>query len=115
MEEKKLDFFVVHFLQRILAYQEYLHCNFENFKQYFYITFCLLWSTLEVEIDRLDLSAQLPANEHMTNISLPTCNRDATNVKDVYNVYEIIPRSKLETLYDHAQEILNSSVEGYKY
>lgn len=69
-------------------------------------------SVSKVEIDRLDLSTQLPANEHMTNISLPTCNRDVTNVKDVYNVYEIIPRSKLETLYDHAQEILNGSVEG---
>ncbi|KZC10710.1 hypothetical protein WN55_02196, partial [Dufourea novaeangliae] len=69
-----------------------------------------------VEIDRMDLSTQLPDNDYITNTALPECNRDATNVKDVYNVYDIIPQNMLETLYDKATEILNkdsSSLEGY--
>ncbi|XP_054002469.1 uncharacterized protein LOC128889115 [Hylaeus anthracinus] len=68
-----------------------------------------------VEIDRTDLSIQLPDNEFITNTALPECNRDATNVKDVYNVYDIIPENKLENLYEKATEILNedsSSLEG---
>ncbi|XP_015432750.1 PREDICTED: DNA-directed RNA polymerase I subunit RPA49-like [Dufourea novaeangliae] len=68
-----------------------------------------------VEIDRMDLSTQLPDNDYITNTALPECNRDATNVKDVYNVYDIIPQNMLETLYDKATEILNkdsSSLEG---
>ena len=39
-----------------------------------------------VEIDRMDLSIQLPDNEYITNTILPECNRDATNVNDVYNI-----------------------------
>ncbi|XP_076663204.1 uncharacterized protein LOC143366219 [Andrena cerasifolii] len=67
-----------------------------------------------VDIDRMDLSMQLPDNEFITNTSLPECNRDATNVADVYNVYDIIPESKLETMYEKATEMLNddSSVDG---
>ncbi|EZA53906.1 hypothetical protein DMN91_009942 [Ooceraea biroi] len=69
-------------------------------------------AVLNVEIDKMDLSNQLPANESAEAALLPPCNRDATNVKDVYNVYDIIPRSKLETLYEHAMEVLNGNVEG---
>lgn len=65
----------------------------------------------DVEIDRLDLSTQLQTDDGISSVMLPTCNRDATNVKDVYNVYDIIPRSKLEMLYDHAMEILNGDLE----
>lgn len=49
----------------------------------------------------------------MPNTILPACNRNASNVKDVYNVYDIIPKSKLETLYEHAMEVLNGDLEGY--
>ncbi|XP_029178180.1 uncharacterized protein LOC114945974 [Nylanderia fulva] len=66
-----------------------------------------------VEIDRLDLSVQLQTDDCISTI-LPTCNRDASNVKDVYNVYDIIPRSKLEMLYEHAMKILNGDVEEEK-
>lgn len=68
-----------------------------------------------VDIDRMDLSMQLPDSEFITNTSLPGCNRDATNVADVYNVYDIIPESKLETMYEKATEMLNdeSSVDGF--
>ncbi|KAL0116750.1 hypothetical protein PUN28_009990 [Cardiocondyla obscurior] len=65
-----------------------------------------------VEIDRLELSNQLQTEEHLSNTILPVCNRNATNAKDVYNIYDIIPKSKLETLYEHAMEVLNGDVEG---
>lgn len=65
-----------------------------------------------VEIDRLDLTTQLPENEYITNSSLPYCNRDAAEAKDVYNIYDIVPREKLETLYDKASEVLNGDLEG---
>ncbi|XP_011708126.1 PREDICTED: uncharacterized protein LOC105462910 [Wasmannia auropunctata] len=65
-----------------------------------------------VEIDRLDLSNQLQAEDCISNTILPACNRNASNVKDVYNVYDIIPKSKLETLHEHAMEALNGDVEG---
>ncbi|XP_076162805.1 uncharacterized protein LOC143144363 [Ptiloglossa arizonensis] len=68
-----------------------------------------------VEIDRTDLSMQLPDNEFIMNTALPECNRDAINVKNVYNIYDIIPQDKLETLYKKVSEILNedsSSLEG---
>ena len=61
----------------------------------------------DVEIDRMDLSVQLPDNECIT--TLPECNRNATDVNDVYNVYDIVPKNKLETLYDNVAEILNNS------
>lgn len=52
-------------------------------------------------------------DEYITNTNLPACDREATNVKDLYNIYDIIPKSKLETLYDQAVEILKGTVEGY--
>lgn len=65
----------------------------------------------DVEIDRLDLSTPLEVEDSL-NAILPACNRNASNVKDVYNVYDIIPKSKLETLYEHAMEVLNGDLEG---
>lgn len=65
-----------------------------------------------VDIDRLDLSTPLPEAEYITNTLLPPCNRDATNVKDVYNVYDIVPESKLDTLKEVALEILENGDEG---
>ncbi|XP_076643300.1 DNA-directed RNA polymerase I subunit RPA49 [Halictus rubicundus] len=72
-------------------------------------------TVINVEIDRTDLSIQLPDNDYITNTALPECNREANNVKDVYNIYDIIPQAKLETLYDAASEVLNedsNSLEG---
>lgn len=65
-----------------------------------------------VEIDRLEFSTQLQNDEIIQSSILPACNRNASNVKDVYNVYDIIPKSKLETLYDHAKEVLEGATEG---
>lgn len=56
---------------------------------------------------------QIETEDSILSGILPTCNRNASNVKDVYNVYDIIPRSKLETLYEHAKEVLNGDLEGY--
>lgn len=67
----------------------------------------------DVEVDRLDLVTQIQTEDSILNGILPACNRNASNVKDVYNVYDIIPRSKLETLYEHANEVLNGDLEGY--
>lgn len=76
---------------------------------YIYILYKILLACFyllaDIEIDRLDLS--VPTDDCISNTVLPTCNRDATNVKDVYNIDDIIPRSKLEMLYEHAMEILN--------
>ncbi|XP_012231582.2 uncharacterized protein Polr1E [Linepithema humile] len=65
-----------------------------------------------IEIDRLELSTQLQTDEIIHNSILPACNRNASNVKDVYNVYDIIPKSKVETLYEHAKEVLEGAMEG---
>lgn len=65
-----------------------------------------------IEIDRLDLSTQLPENEYITNTSLPHCNRDAINVEDVYNVYDIVPEKKLKTLHQKASDLLIGDFEG---
>ncbi|XP_011867904.1 PREDICTED: uncharacterized protein LOC105562029 [Vollenhovia emeryi] len=65
-----------------------------------------------IEIDRQDLSTQLQPEDCISNTLLPACNRNASNVKDVYNVYDIIPKSKLEMLHEHAMEVLNGDVEG---
>lgn len=61
----------------------------------------------DVEFGRMELSAQLPDDGCIINLTLPHCKRDATDVNDVYNMYDIVPKSKLETLYDNAAEILN--------
>ncbi|KAG7205171.1 hypothetical protein KM043_018263 [Ampulex compressa] len=65
-----------------------------------------------IEIDRVDLATPLPNNEYITNTGLPHCNRDAVNVKDVYNLYDIIPKDKLKTLYEKATEALESDTQG---
>lgn len=72
-----------------------------------------MYLSADVEIDRLDLVNQLQTEDSLLSGILPTCNRNATNVKDVYNIYDIIPKSKLETLYEHATEVLNGDLEGY--
>ncbi|XP_018056999.1 PREDICTED: uncharacterized protein LOC108692931 [Atta colombica] len=63
-----------------------------------------------VEINRLDLSSQLP-NDDCLNAILPVCNRNASNVKDVYNIYDIIPKSKLEMLYEYAMKITDEDMK----
>jgi hypothetical protein len=75
----------------------------------------LIFFFIDVEINKSDLSTQLSTTESVINSFLPTCNRSASNVKDVYNIYDIIPKSKLETLYEHVVEILNGKIEGYVY
>ena len=66
----------------------------------------------DVEINRLDLSNQLP-NDDCLNAILPVCNRNASNVKDVYNIYDIIPKSKLEMLYEYAMKITDEDMKEY--
>ncbi|XP_046820794.1 uncharacterized protein LOC124425058 [Vespa crabro] len=65
-----------------------------------------------IEINQEDLETQIADNDSITNIHLPHCNRDATNVKDVYNINDIIPENKLETLYETAKETINRVPEG---
>lgn len=67
---------------------------------------------LDIEVDRIELSTEIP-DEYITNTNLPACNREAINVKDVYNIYDIVPKSVLETLYDQAVEILKGAIEEY--
>ncbi|KAL2720866.1 DNA-directed RNA polymerase I subunit RPA49-like [Vespula squamosa] len=65
-----------------------------------------------IEINKEDLETQIVDNDYITNIHLPQCNRDATNVKDVYNLNDIIPENKLETLNETAKETINRVPEG---
>ncbi|KAK1128821.1 hypothetical protein K0M31_019965 [Melipona bicolor] len=90
--------------RRIEQYEK-LKVNVESVKEH------LEQTVSNVEIDRMELSAQLPDNRCITN-TLPDCNRNATDVNDVYNMYDIVPETKLETLYDNAAEILNDSSNG---
>ncbi|KAI4500073.1 hypothetical protein M0802_004943 [Mischocyttarus mexicanus] len=64
-----------------------------------------------IEINNEDLET-VTANNIITNIDIPHCNRDATNVQDVYNLNDIIPENKLETLYKAAAEIIECVPEG---
>ncbi|KYN14092.1 PREDICTED: uncharacterized protein LOC108766111 [Trachymyrmex cornetzi] len=83
---------------------EKLKVNVENVKEQ------LEKAVSNVEIDRQELSNQLP-NDDCLNAILPVCNRNASNVKDVYNVYDIIPRSKLEMLFEHAMKITDEDMK----
>ncbi|XP_043667245.1 uncharacterized protein LOC122628737 isoform X3 [Vespula pensylvanica] len=65
-----------------------------------------------IEINKEDLETQIVDNDYVTNIHLPQCNRDATNIKDVYNINDIIPENKLETLNETAKETINRVPEG---
>ncbi|CAK9831712.1 hypothetical protein ANTRET_LOCUS8658 [Anthophora retusa] len=96
-------------VKRRTEQHERLKMNVEHIKEQ------LEQTAANVEIDRVELSTQLPENEYITNTTLPECNRDATNPNDVYNIYDIIPKNKLQALDDYATKILNdesSSLEG---
>lgn len=67
-----------------------------------------------VEVDRGELTIDLSENDDITNTALPPCNRDATNAADVYNVHDIIPEDKLETLYPKAKEILDHDYSEFE-
>ncbi|XP_043521671.1 uncharacterized protein LOC122534771 [Frieseomelitta varia] len=88
-------------IKRRIEQYEKLKVNVESVKEH------LEQTVSNVEFDRMELSAQLP--DDGCNLTLPYCKRDATDVNDVYNMYDIVPKSKLETLYDNAAEILNDS------
>lgn len=64
-----------------------------------------------IEIDHLDLSTQVTKDEFVSNGSLPPCNRDATNVSNVYNIYDIVAENILKTLYGSAEAVLKGEVE----
>ncbi|CAK9815718.1 DNA-directed RNA polymerase I subunit RPA49 [Anthophora quadrimaculata] len=88
-------------VKRRTEQHERLKMNVEHIKEQ------LEQTVANVEIDRVELSTQLPDNEYITNTTLPECNRDATSPNDVYDIYDIIPKSKLEALNDYATKILN--------
>lgn len=67
-----------------------------------------------VEVDRGELTIDLSENDDITNTALPPCNKDATNAADVYNVHDIIPEDKLETLYPKAKEILDHDYSEFE-
>lgn len=67
---------------------------------------------VDIEINKEDLETQITDNDSITNMHLPHCNRDATNVKEVYNINDIIPETKLETLKEAAKETMNRVPEG---
>ncbi|KAI4494840.1 hypothetical protein M0804_001041 [Polistes exclamans] len=64
-----------------------------------------------IEINKEDL--EMPtADDIITDIHLPPCNRDATNVQDVYNLNDIIPENKLEFLNETAKKIIKCVPTG---
>lgn len=66
----------------------------------------------KVDIDRTDLSLPSLHDESVANTNLPECNRDASRVEDVYDINDIVPQAKLETLYDSCESVLNQGLEG---
>ncbi|KOC60835.1 hypothetical protein WH47_05613, partial [Habropoda laboriosa] len=97
-------------VKRRTEQHERLQMNVEHIKEQ------LKDTVTDVEIDRTELSIELPENEYITNTALPECNRNANTPNDVYNIYDIIPKNKLKTMYDYAADILNDSSntsEGY--
>ncbi|XP_006572264.1 uncharacterized protein LOC551240 isoform X2 [Apis mellifera] len=82
---------------------ERLKINIESIKEQ------LEQTVSNVKINKMELSTQLPNNEYITNTTLPECNRKATNVNDIYNIYDIVPENKLENLYNNVKEILNNN------
>ncbi|XP_046435020.1 uncharacterized protein LOC124186923 [Neodiprion fabricii] len=65
-----------------------------------------------ISIERTDLSLPSLHDESVANTNLPECNRNASDVQDVYNINDIVPLAKLETLYDAAKTVLNQEQEG---
>ncbi|XP_066581173.1 uncharacterized protein Polr1E [Prorops nasuta] len=65
-----------------------------------------------IDVKRVDLSISLPVDEYITNTTLPTCNRDAQELTEVYNPNEIVPEEKLNTLYDAAKQALEGDHKG---
>lgn len=65
-----------------------------------------------IEVHREDLETQMTNDEYITNESLPKCDRYAASVKDVYDINDIIPKEKLESLYKKAIDIRNG-FEGF--
>ncbi|XP_015609823.1 uncharacterized protein LOC107274802 [Cephus cinctus] len=65
-----------------------------------------------VEIDKADLTLPSVNDESIGNTNVPTCNRNASTESEIYNPYEIVPESKLETLYEAATDVLESNVKG---
>lgn len=59
-----------------------------------------------IEISKTDLETLIPEDD---NINLPPCNRDASHVKDVYDINDIVPEEKLKTLYEVAANINNQT------
>ena len=94
--------------KRITEQYERMKINVDSVKEQ------LEQTVSNVEVDRADLSMQLPENEYITNTALPHCNRDATNVTDVYNAFDIVPESTLKTLYERAAELMNSDVNDFE-
>ncbi|XP_017794820.1 PREDICTED: uncharacterized protein LOC108576358 [Habropoda laboriosa] len=90
-------------VKRRTEQHERLQMNVEHIKEQ------LKDTVTDVEIDRTELSIELPENEYITNTALPECNRNANTPNDVYNIYDIIPKNKLKTMYDYAADILNDS------
>lgn len=68
---------------------------------------------IEVDIERQDLTLPSLGDESISNINLPPCNRDVSRVEDVYDTNDIVPQTKLETLYDVAESISDEDLQGY--
>ncbi|XP_012273280.1 uncharacterized protein LOC105695866 isoform X2 [Orussus abietinus] len=69
-------------------------------------------SVSRIEIERNDLSFKLNESSLTGNTSFPEPNREASDVADVYNMYEIVPKATLKTLYSEAKQILEDPGTG---
>ncbi|XP_012255265.2 uncharacterized protein LOC105685590 [Athalia rosae] len=65
-----------------------------------------------VNIERSELSLPSLQDDSVTNMNMPNCNRSASRVEDVYDINDIVPLEKLETLHEGCNFILHEKVEG---
>lgn len=63
----------------------------------------------DVDVDKIESS---DPEESLVSSILPPCNREASNVTDVYDINDIVPKEILKTLFEVEMETVESSLEG---
>lgn len=58
----------------------------------------------DIEVKNNDIGTEV--NDDFTSTMVPLCNREATTIFDVYNVYEIIPKEHIKSLYEYVEHVL---------
>lgn len=57
----------------------------------------------------------METDSEISHALLPPCDENATELKNVYKVKDVIPKDVLELLYEPAKELLQKGSFGEKY